>query len=877
MKRVVTRFRLLGGLLGLLSLPLVGCGQQSKATQTNPGAPAAVAKGAPAVPVHEGQPVSFWIEQLKSQDAESRRRAAGAFVAMGEPSYPALAQFLNTPYKPDDRRNVALDRAEASFAESGPPAVPALLAAVRLEASGDLRHNGGIAALTRMGAAAAPALAKALRDPDKEVRASSVLALRFVSLSGQLTPTLTSALITVLRSDPVPEVRAEAAMTLSASQPPSKEARSALVEALKDQNDMVRLQAASGLSSAGVLSGQRVQEAAAGLPVLIQALKGHDAGARFQAAMALQQLGPTARSAIPELAAVLKDSETGQWAAEALGAIGGEAIAVLEKAANGSNRAARNNAAQVLGRLGLQGKTSASALLADLRKPDPQVRMAAASSIQSTAPDDPRVIPALIAGLKDKDKYVRERMAYALTSYGPKAKAAVPALMRLLSGDPMQSAAAIAALGAIGPAAKPAIPALRAAMAKERFNRAGEALAKMGPAGLAALTAAMKDRNKDVRSQAMDGLYSLGADARPALPSLIAALDDAEPTVCNFAAQTLGAIGPAAKPAVPKLVAKLKDKDTNARAWAAHALGQIGQGATPAIPALTAAAADANEGVSWEAAQALVLLGAEEKAVPALVQVAKNKRGVMRANALALLRRTGTAAHAAAGPLAEIVSDTSETPFVRLASAAALTSVDPSSTAGISFLRESLRHSNGQVRLAAAAGMSELHVGGAEIPAALRPLLQSEDKQIGVTAARLLVAANPKDQTAIGHLSSALNQDDRMVSFAAAKALADLGMSSPRSIGILTECLRNRDLGWGIQRESALALGSIGAPARGALSALEKLLAGSPEPPLRQAVAVAVRQLRGERSVSSGEVDSTPTLFDQLVEAGGMSGRMGIG
>jgi HEAT repeat protein len=256
---------------------------------------------------------------------------------MGEPSYSALAQFLNSPYKPDDRNNVALDRAVASFAELGPSAVPALLAAIRLEASGDLRHNGGIAALGKMGPTAFPALEKALQDSDREVRVSTVVALRFFGMAGGTSPTLTSALITVLKDDPVSEVRTEAAMTLSSSLIASKEVTSALAEALGDEDEAVRVQAAYGLASSGVWTGTPVREAAAGLPVLIQALKSEHAGLRSLAAISLQFLGPAAQPAVPALTLLLEDSETGQWAADALGAIGGEAIAELQKAANGTS------------------------------------------------------------------------------------------------------------------------------------------------------------------------------------------------------------------------------------------------------------------------------------------------------------------------------------------------------------------------------------------------------------------------------------------------------------------------------------------------------------------------------------------------------------
>jgi len=367
MGRAMTRVGIIGALLALLVLALAHFWRRSDVTPAEAAPPVAAVRSASDGVSYEGRPLNSWIEQLKSEDEKIRHKAATALIAMGEPSYSALAQFLNSPYEPDGSDNVARDRAVASFAELGPSAVPALLAAIRLDASGDLRHNGGIAALLRMGPTAFPELEKALQDSNQEVRASALVALRFFGMGGATSPTLTLALITVLKDDPVPEVRAEAAMTLGSSLKPSKEIKSALVGALADEDEVVRVQAAFGLASSGGWTG--VREAAAALPVLIQALKSEDRGVRFEAALSLTFLGPAARPAIPALTLLLKDSETGQWAADALGAIGGEAITELRKAANGTDRTARNNAAAVLGRLGHQGETSASALLADLENP----------------------------------------------------------------------------------------------------------------------------------------------------------------------------------------------------------------------------------------------------------------------------------------------------------------------------------------------------------------------------------------------------------------------------------------------------------------------------------------------------------------------------
>ncbi len=372
----------------------------------------------------------------------------------------------------------------------------------------------------------------------------------------------------------------------------------------------MRVQAAYGLASLGVRARGLSPSAAAAVPVLIEALQSKNRDLRFQAMLALAFLGPVAAPAIPALSANLSDPRIGRWAAEALAGIGEQGIPALRQAANGSNREARKNAAHALGNLGLTGKTSADKLLADLKLTNSQVRQAAAQSIRSTVPNDPRVVPALIRALKDKDEFVRSSAALALGSYGPRAKSAVPALIRMLSEQESLQMAAISGLGYIGPAAQPAIPRLRALMATEPIGEAGKALARMGQPGLQALVECLKDPRTNVRSQAIWGLLDVKQGVPSALPELTEALGDADVNIRNEAAQCLGYLGPVAAPAVPKLIETLKDRDTDVRSWAANTLGLIGPKAAAAIPALRALTSDPEEGVRMEAAQGLAIIKA---------------------------------------------------------------------------------------------------------------------------------------------------------------------------------------------------------------------------------------------------------------------------
>ena len=83
----------------------------------------------------------------------------------------------------------------------------------------------------------------------------------------------------------------------------SKAAVPALAQALKDEDEWVRANAAEALGRIG-------PEAKAAVPALIQALKNEDVlRVRWGAAEALGQIGPAAKQAVPALAQALKDIE----------------------------------------------------------------------------------------------------------------------------------------------------------------------------------------------------------------------------------------------------------------------------------------------------------------------------------------------------------------------------------------------------------------------------------------------------------------------------------------------------------------------------------------------------------------------------------------
>jgi HEAT repeat protein/beta-lactamase regulating signal transducer with metallopeptidase domain len=126
-----------------------------------------------------------------------------------------------------------------------------------------------------------------------------------------------------------------------------------------------------------------------------------------------------------------------------------------------------------------------------------------------------------------------------------------------------------------------------------------DAQGKADPRTVAALTAALKDTDKDVRETALHALVQLRDPS--VFDPLMQALSDSSPDVREQAAFGLGQLRD--RRAVEPLVNALKDQNADVRHQAAFALGQIRDRA--AVPGLSGALKDADDDVREQAVFAL--------------------------------------------------------------------------------------------------------------------------------------------------------------------------------------------------------------------------------------------------------------------------------
>lgn len=230
-----------------------------------------------------------------------------------------------------------------------------------------------------------------LRDPSEADRVQAVLAMTHLPPGESVL-----ALIRVLREDPSPRVREEAALALRRIKKTVGRAIPALQQALKDPDPNVRYAAALTLARERQLvkipdadPSQRetfpvARSGRENMPALVDGLKDSDARVRQGTATLLARLGPAAKAAVPELLDALQDPSPGvqQAAADAITQIGPEAVPALVAALTVPKASDRESAAWALGLIGPAAQDAVPSLRwLSANDPSPHVARAAEQAL----------------------------------------------------------------------------------------------------------------------------------------------------------------------------------------------------------------------------------------------------------------------------------------------------------------------------------------------------------------------------------------------------------------------------------------------------------------------------------------------------------------
>ena len=338
---------------------------------------------------------------------------------------------------------------------------------------------------------------------------------------------------------------------------------------------------------------------------------------RLEALTDIILLGPAARPTIPGLIALLADHDTTlrNQAGTALERMGADAVPPLAEALDSTVAETRNQAVDILARLGEAAKSAAPALRKHLHDADggarrrviqalwqidhnaveilpvltrmrqnPLTAAQAFETLSQLQPRPPEAVALFQSALKDKNAVTRVRAAEALWDIRRQPNEVMPVLTAELK-DPKSPARVqvYQVLQRMGPAAKAAVPIIANSLTAQA-NLDGNALAtltKLGPAPVKPLI----DTLSDQRFQWQLPQY-LGQMGEPAVGPLVKALDGANDNGQQCILNALGQIGPEAKAAVPKLTEYMQSANQSVRQTAITTLGQVGPRTAAAGPAL---------------------------------------------------------------------------------------------------------------------------------------------------------------------------------------------------------------------------------------------------------------------------------------------------
>ena len=212
---------------------------------------------------------------------------------------------------------------------------------------------------------------------------------------------------------------------------PSRAEASGQIEQLIESLQGTLEQRLAATDALGALGGK----AAPALDALLGALGDEAEPVRLNAAYALGAVGA---AAVDPLMAALDDERehVREHAAYALGAVGEEAVDALVAALSDERAHVRGFAAYALGDMGPRAGAAAATALCELHDdPDTWVRRNVAEALGTIELHSEGAVPALAALLADEDEQVRFNAAYALAHFGPGAAAATEALAEALNDE----------------------------------------------------------------------------------------------------------------------------------------------------------------------------------------------------------------------------------------------------------------------------------------------------------------------------------------------------------------------------------------------------------------------------------------------------------
>jgi HEAT repeat protein len=524
-----------------------------------------------------------------------------------------------------------------------------------------------------------------------------------------------------------------------------------------------------------------------------------------------------------------------------------------------------------------------SALVAQLKSDDPQVRGRAARALGELGPAAASSVDDLIAALKDSDSGVRRYAAQALGLLGDGSEKVLTALMKEIGDDQMiNRLTAVTSLRTLATdpativplAAKlladedqllasravetlivrgeKAVPFLKEALKNERAAYwACLAIEEMGPVaaetagGLQNIVRTTKDEGLKV--QAIIALARIGEAAAVAKDDLLNQLGEGVPeSVQAAAAYAAGMLD--FSEASGALKKNTNSKDKLVAMMSQWALARVHRDdpaqVNAAVDALVAGLSDDDAAIRLMAAEGLQELNLEPGVIaPKLAAVLIEEDPVVAHNIVEAFASLGEAATARA--VAALDTETMRDLALRV-----LERLGPNAASGVPQLVAILENATGEYRERLQTVLGSIGPAAASATSELARSLTSDNQAVRVSAIIALGNIGPEAKAAVDPLKKLVQANGgKTEAVAAAWALANIAADDPATVAIavpaLIQGLSSADPM--IQYESATTLGRLGQASADAIDTLKRL-ASSPDTDeaVKQAANEAVEKLTGK-------------------------------
>ncbi len=310
--------------------------------------------------------------------------------------------------------------------------------------------------------------------------------------------------------------------------------------------------------------------------------------------------------------------------------------------------------------------------------------------------------------------------------------------------------------------------------------------------GVATLTKALGNDDKDIRWHAARALGGIGAGAEPAVAALSNGLTDDTPQVRAYCAFALGRIGKPAEAAVDHLVKTVFDKDPLVRRATVRAILQINPDSEKIRPLFLQVLEKGDNEVILPAIATLAEEG--KAAVPRMIKALEDERACYWA--CVVLQAIGPDAVDAVPAIAKY-GLSHDDPDVRLQALVTLGTLGESAKAAADGVVKAFENDPFvNVRYAAAYALGRMKVQG-KGEEALRKAMDGDDEFLRTIAAWAIGRANPDDQKvvnrAVSIILASFKSDNVDVRRAAARAVVEFDVEPAKVAPALIAALEDGD------------------------------------------------------------------------------------